>query len=384
MICLFMILINQISTAQPWNYGKNKYNISVDGKEREFYVHIPKSYKEGIKIPLVFMLHGTGGDGEKFYEESGWAELSEKEDFIAVFPSSLRYRIIDHEGEKTTTKWNTSSEGEFSFQPGEVGYDDIKFLRRVIELIVSGLSIETKRIYLNGFSNGGGMASKCSIELSDLLAAVCSNAGSFQKDTVYIPKRKIPYLYQVGNKDYGPGNVGPEFPEIPMIFFDTVISTPNLPIREGRLYNIANNAIRHFSLQSNHAAIVGDTNFAVFTTYYPIDSKDKHEFKYVFVKGLGHSYPNWAPKEHWEWMKKYDLDINTSSVNNLVKDEPIRIFPNPSNDHIQINLDNQYNVFNAQGIRIYSGAESTLDISTWLKGMYIIRSKGLTGKFIKL
>jgi poly(3-hydroxybutyrate) depolymerase len=313
-ICNFLIC--SILSGQ-----KIKVNTIVDGTQREYFLHIPSSYKANSPVPLVFMLHGTSGNGEEFYDKSGWTELSEQEGFIAVFPSSMRYKIIDNGELKNTTKWNTTPDADWTFQPGEQSKDDIKFLKKVIQEIESSYTIDLKRVYLNGFSNGGSMAAKCSIEMSDLLAAVCSNAGSFFLDTVYTPIRKTPYLYQVGNRDYGPGNVGPEFPEIPMSLFDTIISTPGLSYLDGKHYRIANNSVRNFSLKSEHSAIIGDTNFAVLTTYYPIDPIKNHEFRYVLVKDLGHSYPNWAPTEHWKWLKRFTLDNITSGGNTLTTNE---------------------------------------------------------------
>ena len=305
-----LVILLIVTTFQLFTAAQQKIRevTFVDGENREYYVHIPASYDGLQAVPMVFMLHGTGGDGDVMYVNSGWVELAEKEGFIAVFPSSLRYKIFDHDGNKTTTKWNTTPDTEFIFQPGETGKDDIKFLRIVLSEVAAQYNIDLTRVYLNGFSNGGQMAAKCSIEMGDVLAAVCSNASSFYLDTFYTPRRKLPYLFQVGNRDYGPGNAGPDFPQVPMHLFDTLISTPGLPYQYGKHYKIANNVVRNFSLQSQHGPIVGDTNFAVFTTYLPLDLNDHHEFRFVFVKDLGHSYPNWAPEEHWKWLRQYTLD----------------------------------------------------------------------------
>jgi len=282
--------------------------------EREYVVHIPLTYDGSKAVPLVFMLHGTSGSGPEFYENIGWKELSEKENFIVVYPSSLRYKIIDEEGPKVTTKWNTPPDATFVLQAGEVGKDDIKFLRKVIDEISNKYLIDAKRIYLNGFSNGGNMAAKCAIEMGDVLAAVCQNASSFSLDTTYILKRKLPILYQVGDKDYGPGNDGPS---IPMHLFDSLISTPNLSYRNGKFYEIAHLTQRHFDLQSEHT-IEGDSNFALIATYLPKPNTGGYEYKYIIVKNLAHNYPNGvfhpfdAPKLHWNWMKQYELKDTTN------------------------------------------------------------------------
>lgn len=51
------------------------------------------------------MLHGTSGDGLKFYNISGWKELVEEENFITVFPSALSWCLCMMEIEKHLTRW---------------------------------------------------------------------------------------------------------------------------------------------------------------------------------------------------------------------------------------------------------------------------------------
>ncbi|MFZ4058758.1 MAG: alpha/beta hydrolase family esterase [Ferruginibacter sp.] len=297
-----------LSTGNVFVKGKNRYTMVVDSVEREYWVHVPKSYDSTINTPLVFMLHGTGGNGENFYDNSGWKELGEDENFISVFPSSMRYKItVTNEGNKTITKWNTTPDADWVFQPGETGKDDIKFLRKVINEMRIKFNVDSSRIYLNGFSNGGSMAAKCSILMSDVLAAVVQNASSFYIDTVFTPLRKLPILFQVGNKDYGPGNTGPT---VPLKYFDTLISTPNLPLLNGKHYRIARRQIVNFGLDSNYV-INGDTSSMMIASYHAASGDTLNVFRYVFVEGLAHIYPNgenhWfdAPRTHWAWLRQY-------------------------------------------------------------------------------
>jgi polyhydroxybutyrate depolymerase len=301
-----------LSTGNIYTKGKNRYTIVSDSVEREYWVHVPSDYDSVVATPLVFMLHGTGGNGEKFYDNSGWKELGEEENFISVFPSAFRYKIYDLEDgtNKNTTKWNTKPDAAgWVFQPGERGRDDIKFFRDIITELSSKLNIDSSRIYVNGFSSGGSMAAKCAIDLSDKLAAVAHSAASFQKDTVYTPLRKIPVLFQLGNKDYGPGVAGG--PEIPLIYFDSLISTPGIPILNGKHYRIARRHIDHLGLDSNYT-LIGNTDSVMVALYHSLTPGDTlNVFRYVFVKELSHKYPNgenhWfdAPRAHWAWLRQY-------------------------------------------------------------------------------
>lgn len=289
--------------------GKNRFTTNIDGSEREYYVHIPQSYTGTSAVSVVFMLHGTSGDGEKFYNNSGWKEVGEDENIITVFPSSWRYCINDNGEIKNTTKWNTTPDADFTFCPGQVPRNDIKFLNTIIAELNSKYKVDNKRIYLAGFSNGGQMAAKCVIELSDKLAAIAENSGSFYLDTQYVPKRKLPVLFQIGNEDYGPGNTGPA---LPLSKLDSILRTPGLPYLAGRINRIANSHIKYLGLNPNYT-ITGDTNSVVVANYKTLTLGNGYDFKLSFVKSLGHSYPNgdnhWmeAARVQWAWFKQFSL-----------------------------------------------------------------------------
>ena len=165
-------------------------------------------------------------------------------------------------------------------------------------------NVDYKRVYLVGFSNGGQMSAKCSIELSDRLAAVISNAAAFNLDTTYTPQRILPTAFQLGNKDYGPGVDGPE---IPLSQIDVALT--NLTYKPAR---VASTHIKSFGLSPNYV-ITGDTNTAVIATYPSLTAGSPNNYRFVFVKGLGHAYPNgenhWmkAAELHWEWLKQFSI-----------------------------------------------------------------------------
>lgn len=117
------------------------------------------------------MLHGTTGNGLKFYNISGWKELGDVENIISVYPSSWKYCVIDDGEVKNTTKWNVYP-GTFEYCDGEVPRNDIKFFRKIITELNNNFTIDNSRIYLVGFSNGGQMAFRCAVEMSDIFAAI--------------------------------------------------------------------------------------------------------------------------------------------------------------------------------------------------------------------
>ena len=59
---------DSVIEPEPSGYvvGKNRFTTPVDGDTREYYVHVPAKYNANAATPVVFMLHGTSGDGERF------------------------------------------------------------------------------------------------------------------------------------------------------------------------------------------------------------------------------------------------------------------------------------------------------------------------------
>jgi polyhydroxybutyrate depolymerase len=280
--------------------GKNRFTTEVNGDSREYYVHVPQNYDKTDPIPVVFMLHGTSGDGEKFYNISGWKELAENEEILTVYPSSWAYCIIEDGEMKNTTKWNIFPAG-FEYCNGQVPRDDIKFLRQTLTEIKAKFTIDEKRVYLAGFSAGGQMAFRCAVEMSDVLAAVIASAASTISSTTYVPLRNLPIAFQLGNEDdrYFSSPA-------PLSGFENALN--NIPLFK----DIVNGHLSTFDYSGNYT-ISGDTNSVMIATFPPIPASDNRSFSMLLIKDLGHNYPNginhwmYGADENWKWFKQYTL-----------------------------------------------------------------------------
>ncbi|NOT38713.1 MAG: hypothetical protein HOP11_15170 [Saprospiraceae bacterium] len=291
------------SQSNKYVKGKNRFLMNIDGDDREYFVHVPSGYTGLSQTPIVFMLHGTNGNGEDFYTNSGWKEVGETENIITVFPSSWKYCIVeDGQQRPSTEKWNAQPAGWVPCT-GEKLRDDIKFFNSIITELNSKFNVNNKRIYLVGFSNGGAMACKCSYEMSDKFAAIVESAAALfgQQPNLL---RKLPVLFQRGNEDYGPGGSGPTAPmnSLPFLLTDS-----NTTLLQGHLYKFAQTSVFHFGLNPNFT-ISGDTNTIVRATYVSNSPNEPlNVYTVALIKGLKHSYPIGAASQNWSWLKQYNL-----------------------------------------------------------------------------
>lgn len=181
---------------------------TVGGLRREAVVYTPwKARPEGGAtgpVPVVFALHGTGGDGPRFLGVSGWREKADEQGFIAVFPSGLHHCYFDDDNEngsfepaevKVSTKWAGGRLGLATQRPlctpddlarldatqrALVDHplaDDLGFFRQMIATLVAEHGADARRVYAAGFSNGAEMSTRLAMEASTQFAAVASAAG---------------------------------------------------------------------------------------------------------------------------------------------------------------------------------------------------------------
>jgi len=176
-----------------------------DGEERTFFVHLPSSYDTTITYPLLFALHGGGTIGYRGIEgQSQLSALADTENFIVVYPEGL-----EQLGFRT---WNA---GDCCPSATIRGTDDTGFIIFLLDELSSTLSIDNKRVYATGFSNGGQLAYKLANQHSDKFAAISAVAGVLQ-DFPFTPARKVPVIHFHSYQDAtAPFNGG--FSDAPLI-----------------------------------------------------------------------------------------------------------------------------------------------------------------------
>jgi polyhydroxybutyrate depolymerase len=127
-----------LAVAEP---GPTKW--TVDGVEREALVYLPSTSLKS-KPPVIFAFHGHGGN--MHFAARGMAFQNAWPEAIVVYPQGLpTYGMMDPEGKKPG--WQR-----------EAGQDhdrDLKFMDAILATLREKYSIDEKRIYATGFSNGG-------------------------------------------------------------------------------------------------------------------------------------------------------------------------------------------------------------------------------------
>ncbi len=161
--------------------GSIEAQISSGGVNRHYLLHVPTGYAAGTPTALVFNFHGYDSNSQQQEALSGMSAKADQEGFIVVYPDGLN------------KGW---SDG-----PGVDGLHDLEFVRDLIGTLESKYSIDPKRIYATGMSNGGGMTNRVGCSMADLFAAIAPDAGAYNFWQDCNPTRPLPVMAFHGLQD---------------------------------------------------------------------------------------------------------------------------------------------------------------------------------------
>ncbi|HVB24824.1 MAG TPA: PHB depolymerase family esterase [Ktedonobacteraceae bacterium] len=154
-----------ITCTTPQHAAGNSNNtITSGGLQRTFLLHLPPSYGRQPQ-PLVINYHGYTETTQVFAQYSNMAVESDKAGFILVFP----------QGEDNPTTWNA---GIGAYGPtGDA--NDVQFTHDLLRYLEKNYCVDAQRIYVAGYSIGGGMAYRVACNLSTQIAAFATVEGAF-------------------------------------------------------------------------------------------------------------------------------------------------------------------------------------------------------------
>ncbi|MBU6324544.1 MAG: T9SS type A sorting domain-containing protein [Bacteroidetes bacterium] len=353
--------------------AQSNESFSFGGQSRTYIRYIPKNYKLGMKLPLVFVLHGFTQNASSIMGYSGFNTLADSNNFFVVYANGI------------SNAWNTNS----GF-PGGSTADDVGFIGAIIDTMQQRYGIDPKRVYSCGFSAGGFMSHRLACELGNRIAAIAAVSGTMS-DAAFKsckPSRVIPVMQIHGTSD-------------------AVVSYG------GGISNISvDNTLKFWTGQNQCAAVsktislpdkVSEGSTVERIEYAPCSAGT--EVVHLKVNSGGHSWPGSsgsglgntnmdisASSEIWKFFNRFTLDGAVSIVS-IQENPEFNMFPNPVSDELHVQWNADYtsfvlSVWDMQGRMIMShtanGTASNLSTANLKPGGYILKVQGADGNFERL
>lgn len=173
LLLAFSAFIPAVSAAPRCELGTPgaTQRVTIGQTGRTMLLHVPAGHRPGSRAPLLFALHGSGGDGAAILKQSGLEATSDRHGFLLAAPDGgipvERGFVWNIPGVPTVT-------GKV---PGPGDADDVAFLRAAIDRLAAQGCVDRGRVYSTGLSGGGRMTSWLGCVASDKFAAIAPVVG---------------------------------------------------------------------------------------------------------------------------------------------------------------------------------------------------------------
>lgn len=189
--------------------GDYTFTIQHDGLKRMYRVHVPAKVDPAVPAPLLFALHGGGGNMDFQADDARYGLIgkADSEGFVVVFPNGY--------SKLKSGKFATWNAGTCCGVARDENIDDVGFIRQVAANVTRQMNIDRSRVFATGMSNGAMMSYRLACDMSDVFKAIAPVAGT--DNTPHCnPKNAVAVLHiHAKNDDHVlfNGGAGPKVPD---------------------------------------------------------------------------------------------------------------------------------------------------------------------------
>jgi polyhydroxybutyrate depolymerase len=174
----------------PLGPGDHLRRLTVDGRRRSYWVHVPPGYDPSNPTPVVIAFHGALMNGSMMPAFTGLSAKADAAGFVVVYPNGLGVG-------QTALFFNA---GAAPVGEGAGPADDVKFTAALLDDLARVVTVDRRRVFATGMSNGGMMAHRVAAELADRIAAAAPVAGTLALPHLR-PSRPVPMMIFHGTAD---------------------------------------------------------------------------------------------------------------------------------------------------------------------------------------
>ena len=357
------------------SFAQQTINASIthDGIQRNYILYIPELYDGSSDVPLVLNFHGFGSNANQQMFYGDFRDIADTEGFLLVHPEGTTF--IGNQF------WNVGFPGISST------IDDVGFTEALIDELATLYTIDLDRVYATGMSNGGFMSFLLACQLSEKIAAVASVTGSVTQDTFddCNAQHPIPVLQIHGTDDgvvlYNGNNLSIPIADVISYWVDynncettpTTTTLPDVDVSDGStvehsVYEDGDNGIT-----TEHMKVIGGG----------------HTWPGSVINTAGTNQDIDASMEIWLFFSRYDINGPLSTDN--IENNPVTIYPNPTQSKINLSLNYakevHYKLFSPLGKQLMTGtitsSNQEIDISHLPSNIYFLKVGNQFHKVLK-
>lgn len=187
---LLFVLLVMTADPTPLTPGEHQRKLPVDGRDRNYLIHVPKSYDATKPTPVVLVFHGGGSNAAQTAQFTGMNEKSDEAGFLAVYPN----------GTGRLEQFLTWNAGNCCGHAQNQKVDDVAFVRALLDDFGGVANVDKRRVFATGISNGAMISYRLASDLSNRIAAIAPVGGPMGTESCS-PQRPVPVMHFHGTDD---------------------------------------------------------------------------------------------------------------------------------------------------------------------------------------
>jgi polyhydroxybutyrate depolymerase len=157
--------------------GDSEHPVRALERQRAILVHVGEAAPSGALAQAVIALHGLGGTPAGLAGDLDLSDRADRDGFVVAYPEGV------------FGAWNYP--GLAAPRDGEIG--DLAMISALLTMLERSGCVDMERVYITGYSQGGGMAGYAACRFADRIRAVAIVAGEFFEPPC-APPRRIPVV----------------------------------------------------------------------------------------------------------------------------------------------------------------------------------------------
>lgn len=183
---------SNVNYAKEYNNYSPKKAIMINGMKRSYYVFLPPNYNPQKSYPVLFVFHGGLRNASNILEVTGFRNYQKEYNFILIAPNGLgRFN------QETFLTWDAGSCSGYAHY---LHANETLFIKSILEEVSDSYSIDEKKIYLTGMSNGAMLCYKLVRTLPGRFAGIAAVSGAMNHEQTP-PAKPIPVIIFHGTAD---------------------------------------------------------------------------------------------------------------------------------------------------------------------------------------
>jgi len=379
------ILLVLVFAAFALNAQEMK-TLTWGGQERQYVQYVPATAAE--EAPVLFMLHGMGDQALNFFHASGIQSVAEQKGWIVIAPQALdfTFEIPGVASQDFGTCWAagvtihvTINLYGFPFNYDitvNENVDDVGFLFAALDAVGEEHGVCADSLFFAGFSLGGFMSHRMAIEHGDKINGIASASGLVGNDMEsFSPVANVNVLELYGTNDE-------------MISYDSAMISYQsfgefrlgLPAEETVGYWVRANQCNEEAVLEQYPDTHNDGLTFEMYSYLNGDNDSRVGFLKV-NNGLHRWYANGFDINYCEEIVRFFT--NSLDVTDLPEqtEENLTFYPNPAKDFIQVESEEEVDIYDLTGQMVLKGKGKT-DVSSLACGLYFVKTGSVCKKLV--